>query len=286
MAQRKGLSAGLPARGLGAGINVAPIERSRTGQLGRSLKAIDPAAFTARGGGALTALTSGLQAFGGIKGEQEAQAEKARQEEISELQRQQEGQFKQSEADRSFGLQRETLDLKKAEGAGLSEFEKAKQKALGKTAAEDIGSFQTAKATLPALEQTVGKLGKLGEDATHSLFGRGIDEFARQFGFSTEGGEARKEFESVVNNQVLPLLKQTFGAAFTVKEGESLKETLGDVNATPAEKQKVLQAFIKQKRADLATKGRKIGVQVDPTRGSQSTAGNIDSDLALMNSFK
>ena len=76
--------------------------------------------------------------------------------------------------------------------------------------------------------------------------------FRRQLGLDVgEGAIARAEYDSVVNNQILPLLRITFGAAFTETEGDKLKATLGDIDASPAEKKAVLRAFINQKRAQL-----------------------------------
>ena len=57
---------------------------------------------------------------------------------------------------------------------------------------------------------------------------------------------------------MLPLLKPTFGAAFTVQEGESLRATLGDVNASPDQKLATLNAFMAQKEQDILTKGREV----------------------------
>ena len=74
-----------------------------------------------------------------------------------------------------------------------------------------------------------------------------------------ESAIARKEYIAKVDNEVLPLLRQTFGAQFTQKEGESLKLTLGDPNATPEEKDAVLRSFIDAKRSQIETKNRRIG---------------------------
>ena len=57
---------------------------------------------------------------------------------------------------------------------------------------------------------------------------------------------------------MLPLLKETFGAAFTATEGESLKATMGDPDAAPEEKMAQLDAFIAQKLRDIETKERQL----------------------------
>ena len=70
---------------------------------------------------------------------------------------------------------------------------------------------------------------------------------------------------TLINNQVLPLLRQTFGAAFTEREGETLKATMGDPDATPAQKIEQLNAFIDQKVRDIQTKQREVGEPVTAT---------------------
>ena len=76
-----------------------------------------------------------------------------------------------------------------------------------------------------------------------------------------EGAVARKEYITRVDNEILPLLRQTFGAQFTQKEGEALKATLGDPDASPQEKDAVLKSFIQTKKAQVATTRRRIGQQ-------------------------
>ena len=49
----------------------------------------------------------------------------------------------------------------------------------------------------------------------------------------------------------MPLLRPTFGAAFTVAEGDSLRKTLGDPDATPEAKVAQIDAFIAQKMRNL-----------------------------------
>jgi hypothetical protein len=62
----------------------------------------------------------------------------------------------------------------------------------------------------------------------------------------------------MIKNNVLPLLRQTFGAAFTAAEGDSLLATFGDPNMAPTEKEAVLDALIESKTADLETKYRLV----------------------------
>ena len=114
------------------------------------------------------------------------------------------------------------------------------------TAADSLAS------KLPGLKTVVGELSQLANTATYTQTGQLIDTIARETGaVPGEAAIARTKYIAMVDNQVLPLLRDTFGAAFTVKEGETLRATLGDPNKAPAEKQAILEAFIAQKVRDL-----------------------------------
>lgn len=118
-------------------------------------------------------------------------------------------------------------------------------------------------ASLPQLEETVARLSELGRVATYTTTGRVYDAARRELGLDPRAeAVARKEYLSLVDNQILPLLRQTFGAQFTQKEGESLKATLGDPNATPEEKDAVLRSFIDQKKATIETMQRQMGQNI------------------------
>lgn len=137
---------------------------------------------------------------------------------------------------------------------------------------ETLTDLKRSEAALPSLRDTVNKLKDLAPIATSTLSGRLFDIAVKETGFgSTKGADARAKFIAIVNNQVLPLLKPTFGAAFTEREGEALKATLGDPDATPAQKIEQLNAFIDQKVRDVQTKQREVGEAVTPTE--QLTTG-------------
>lgn len=136
-----------------------------------------------------------------------------------------------------------------------SSFNTEQQKQLAK----DTDEYRNMVSKLPELKKTVEKLGKLAKKATYTYFGRGLDWASQQLlGDTTEGAIAREEYMAIVNNQILPLLRDTFGAQFTEREGEQLRQTLGNVNATPEQKIAILNSFIAQKKADIASKQRKI----------------------------
>ena len=148
-------------------------------------------------------------------------------------------------------------------GIELSPYEKSKQQKLGTLTGETEDLYMNMEANLPQLKETVRELKELGKKSTFTLAGRGWNFGVRQLaGSATKGGIAREKFISTINNQMLPLLKQTFGAAFTAQEGESLKATMGDPNIAPKEKEAVLDSFIEQKVENLKAKGRRLGIGV------------------------
>lgn len=149
------------------------------------------------------------------------------------------------------------MGKRKADIETTGDIEQQKQQA--KLLSGDIDTYQNMISKMPELEQTVDVLSNLGKKATYTKAGQIYDIAMREgLGLSTEGSVARAEYEAVVNNQILPLLRDTFGAQFTEREGESLRRTLGDVNKTPEEKDAVLRSFIEQKVKSIESLGRKI----------------------------
>ena len=131
--------------------------------------------------------------------------------------------------------------------------------AEAKQQGETWTSYKRAKAALPGLQESVNQLRSLAPIATSTWGGRVFDAAVKETGFgATKGATARAKFIAIINNQVLPLLKETFGAAFTEKEGETLKATMGDPNSTEEEKMAQLDAFIEQKIRTLEAQEREL----------------------------
>jgi len=136
----------------------------------------------------------------------------------------------------------------------------AAAKARGSELGTAQASLSSLEANLPNLERVVGRLSELGKIATYTLAGQGRDFVMRQAGVDVPASAvARKEYLSTVDNEILPLLRQTFGAQFTEKEGESLKKTLGDPDASPSEKDAVLRSFITNKVEQIKSLQRQTG---------------------------
>jgi len=140
---------------------------------------------------------------------------------------------------------------------------------------DTLTALQRSQAALPGLKDAVGQLRELSSLATSTWGGSVFDVAVKQTGFgSTKGATAKAKFIAIVNNQVLPLLKETFGAAFTATEGESLKATMGDPDASPDAKMAQLDAFIDQKMRDIETKK----TQLDLSKDSLNKLTNVSDD--------
>jgi hypothetical protein len=138
-------------------------------------------------------------------------------------------------------------------------------------------------AAMPGLEDVVSDLRELAPIATSTLGGKLFDGAVKQTGFgSTKGATARAKFIAIIDNQVLPLLKPTFGAAFTVQEGEALRATLGNPDSSPEEKIAQLDAFLAQKVRDVESKGRQLGApQADVQQGADIQSLSNDDLLSF-----
>lgn len=129
----------------------------------------------------------------------------------------------------------------------------------GKNYAEDINELRNLEANLPALQEMVNDLDSLAKKATYTKAGQAFDVAETQlFGKATEGGKASAAYETMVNQNLLPLLRQTFGAAFTEKDREALQKTLGDPYAHPDIKKQTLESFIRNKQREIESKRRKV----------------------------
>lgn len=139
----------------------------------------------------------------------------------------------------------------------------AEQTEVGKAQGEAVAGLQDRSAQLPRLEQVVGQLSELGKKATYTMAGQAVNSTKRQLGMPVgEGAVARTEYISKVDNEILPLLRQTFGAQFTAREGDTLRNTLGDPNKSPEEKDAVLRSFIDQKKAQIVVMQQRTGQAV------------------------
>jgi hypothetical protein len=153
----------------------------------------------------------------------------------------------------------------------------ARDKAVGGAQGDAAASYNSMSSKMPGLETVVKKLDDLSTKATYTAAGQMYDLGRKQIGMDPrEAAVARAEYISTVDNQVLPLLRDTFGAAFTQKEGDTLRATLGDPDKSPQEKQVVLKSAIEPKRRDLQALAAQSGqapVAPPSTGGSVTSSG-------------
>lgn len=154
------------------------------------------------------------------------------------------------------------------------------QEKIGAGQGDAAESLTSMRSKMPGLEKVVKQLDALSETATYTLSGQGLDFARRQLGMDPRAEAiARKQYVAMVDNQVLPLLRDTFGAAFTEREGATLRATLGDPDVSPKEKQAVLKAFIEQKRRDIEALESRTGNTPSPqptVRKYNPTTGKIE----------
>lgn len=145
---------------------------------------------------------------------------------------------------------------------------------------EVLTDLNRAKAGLPGVQEVVQKLKELAPVATSTLGGKVFDLAAKQLGFgATKGATARARFISTIDNQVLPLLRETFGAAFTAAEGDRLRDALADPDAAPDAKVAQLESFIEQKLRNIETSEREL----QGLSGGQSQIMRFDAQGNIIN---
>lgn len=142
-----------------------------------------------------------------------------------------------------------------------AEREKAIGSGEGKIQADTQAEYDSITSKMPGLYGVIDRLETLAEDATYTMAGKSYDWARNQLGLDPrEGAVARAEYTAVVDNQILPLLRDTFGAQFTQEEGQRLARTLGDPDKSPVEKQALLRAFIQQKERDIQGLAARLGM--------------------------
>ena len=146
---------------------------------------------------------------------------------------------------------------------------------------EALTDLKRAEAAMPGLMETMEELRQLAPIVSSTFGEKLFDEAVKQSGFgATEGATTRAKYTAIIDNQVLPLLRDTFGAAFTEAEGERLRATMGDPDASPEQKTAQLDAFIKQKYRDLQTK-RATVEQMGGENGTAETSIDDETEALL-----
>lgn len=178
---------------------------------------------------------------------------------IRERELEQRRELKEMEPELAGQKEREKLIAQKGLKAVVqAEIKLAEQQATER--GETLTDLNRARAALPGIKDVVNQLRELAPIASSTLGEKAFDVAAKEAGFgATKGATARAKFIAIIDNQILPLLKQTFGAAFTLQEGERLRATLGNPDSSPGEKMAQLDAFIDGKMREIESKERELG---------------------------
>ena len=109
--------------------------------------------------------------------------------------------FVQLETDVAGGREKGKLDEQAKLLQGIrAAIKQAEKEAVAR--GETITDLISAKAAMPGLIKVVDRLKILSDEATFTLFGKGFNEVAKQFGFSAKGGTARDTMISIVTVEI------------------------------------------------------------------------------------
>jgi hypothetical protein len=142
---------------------------------------------------------------------------------------------------------------------------KAEAAVMGRLRGEDVDKLNYLESSIPELKGLTEEMRKVGKLSTYTTTGRLTNAVIKELGLpAREGAVARSELISMIDNQLLPMLKPTFGSAFTEREGDALKATMGDPNSSPEQRDAALNQFISSFERQQRQLQSKLGV--NPTQ--------------------
>lgn len=159
-----------------------------------------------------------------------------------------------------LALKAKEIETQQNSGSNLNPYEKTLMMEEAKNRAETEQKAKALEAGLPAFEEMAKQLNEVGKDATYTNVGQGYDWVVRNLGLgATEGAKARERYRQIVNNELLPKLRETFGGQLSDAERESLLSTLGNVDLSPQEREQAVASFIESKKRQLEGYKRQLG---------------------------
>lgn len=127
-------------------------------------------------------------------------------------------------------------------------------KEQAKTQQKRQEELDAAKIRFQNAQDLTRQLSGLANKATHTSFGRRIDNLAEGLGFTTPGAEAEEQYRQIVNNEMIPRIREYMGSSVTEEEGKRVLGLLGDPTAAPARKQAALNSFLAAAERNLKNK--------------------------------
>lgn len=160
-----------------------------------------------------------------------------------------------------LALKNKEIDALTGSGKNLSPYDRTLQVEEAKNRAEIEQKAKALEAGLPAFEEMATQLNEVGKDATYTMPGQAWDWTVRNLGLgATKGAEARERYRQIVNNELLPKLRETFGGQLSDAERESLLSTLGNVDLSAKEREQAVKSFIESKKRQLEGYKRQLGI--------------------------
>lgn len=156
--------------------------------------------------------------------------------------------------DRSAQWERQ--DRLAADNAAADALEKyaAEQAQKAQEEQKNQEDLDAAKIRYQNAQELVRQLNGLVDEATHTPVGRKLDSMANFFGFTTDGAEAEERYRQIVNNEMIPRIREYMGSAVTAEEGQRVIGLLGDPTATPEKKRAALNSFLEAAERNLRNK--------------------------------
>ena len=136
-----------------------------------------------------------------------------------------------------------------AENAAAAEAKKVTERERKKQ-----DELEAAKIRFQNAQDITGQLKTLIDKATYSPVGRKLDRLANAFGVTTEGAEAEERYRQIVNNEMIPRIREYMGAAVTAEEGARVIGLLGDPTASKEKKRAALDSFLEAAERNLKNK--------------------------------
>lgn len=156
--------------------------------------------------------------------------------------------------DRSAQWERQ--DRLAADNAAADALEKyaAEQAQKAQEEQKNQEDLDAAKIRYQNAQELVRQLNGLVDEATHTPVGRKLDSMANFFGFTTDGAEAEERYRQIVNNEMIPRIREYMGAAVTAEEVQRVIGLLGDPTAAPEKKRAALNSFLEAAERNLRNK--------------------------------
>jgi hypothetical protein len=173
-----------------------------------------------------------------------------------------------------LGLKKQEIEAMKDSGKYTDPYTRTLQQEEAKNVAETQQKAKALEANMPAFEEMAKQLNEVGKDSTYTLAGQGYDWVIRNLGLgATKGAEARERYKQIVNNELLPKLRETFGGQLSDAERENLLATLGNVDLTPQEREQAVKSFVESKKRQLEGYKRQLGQTESQTQKQDDPLG-------------